>query len=80
MLQINTDGPEGAEDDCMFNSVGANRNAQLNDHTLRFLSTAVQAWGKNYVLDSLSQMSWKISTTFSGMGCFESAALSAARR
>ncbi|CAE6965558.1 unnamed protein product [Symbiodinium sp. CCMP2592] len=42
----------------------------------RFLRSAVASWGKKYVLDSLSVMSWKMSTTFSGMGCFESAALS----
>ncbi|CAE7407664.1 unnamed protein product, partial [Symbiodinium necroappetens] len=41
----------------------------------RFLQASVQAWGKDYVVDGLSMMSWKLSTTFSGMGCFESAAV-----
>ncbi|CAE7762057.1 hypothetical protein AK812_SmicGene34282 [Symbiodinium microadriaticum] len=41
----------------------------------RFLQASLQTWGKDYVVDGLSMMSWKLSTTFSGMGCFESAAL-----
>ena len=78
MLRINSAGPEGGAD--TLNSVGcAKTKVQCTDDTLRFLHSSVETWGKKYVLDSLSQMSWKMSTTFSGMGCFESAALSEPR-
>ena len=42
----------------------------------RFLGLAMAKWGKSFVLDKLEELDWRVSTSFSGLGCFESAALS----
>ena len=44
---------------------------------LRFVMRSIQRWGPNFILPKLANLSWLLTTTFSGIGCLELAAKSA---
>ena len=45
----------------------------------RMIQVAMNKWGLKFTLQRLQKLRWSLGTTFSGMGCFESAALSETR-